>query len=67
MLLPNRIHLAQESREVAVHVAGYVAKRFLKSHACCKSHLTGTISESNLGHAYIIFTFTIEVALPMDI
>ena len=52
-VLPNRIQLTQESREVAVHVAGYVAKRFLKSHACCKSHLTGIISESNPDHAYI--------------
>ena len=52
-VLPNRIQLTQESREVAVHVAGCVAKSILKSHACCKSHLTGIILESNPDRAYI--------------
>ena len=49
----DRIQLNQETREVAVHVAGYAAKEFSTSHKCCESVLTGEASESNPDHGYI--------------
>ena len=50
MLLPD-------SREVAVHIAGYTAKRHLKktkSSSCCKMYITGSIDIENPDHEYLI-------------
>ena len=50
MLLPG-------SREVAVHIAGYTAKKYLKkskSSSCCKMHITGSIDIENVDHEYLI-------------
>ena len=38
--------LSPDSREVAVHIAGYTAKKYLekiKSSSCCKMNVTGSI------------------------
>ena len=49
--------LSPDSREVAVHIAGYTAKRYLKkikSSSCCKMHITGSIDIENPDHEYLI-------------
>ena len=52
--------LSPDSREVAVHIAGYTAKKFLKSVTkksrvyCCKIHITGCIDLENPDHEYLI-------------
>ena len=46
-----------DSREVAVHIAGYIAKRYLKkfnSSTCCKMHIMGSIDIANPHHEYLI-------------
>ena len=52
-LCPDRLKLDQGSREVAVTIAGYAAKKFLKSNACCTTDMTGDSSETNPDHVYI--------------
>ena len=44
-----------ESRKVAVHIAGYIAKKLLaqRKYLCCKNYLIGVLSESNPDHDYI--------------
>ena len=50
----DNMKLSTDSREVAVHISGYIAKKFIKKkHACCKDHLTGKLSEDNEDHNYI--------------
>ena len=42
----NSLMLSSDSRDVAVHIAGYTAKKHLKkikSSFCCKMHITGSI------------------------
>ena len=49
--------LSPGSREVAVHIASYTAKRCLKkikSISCCKTHITGSIEIENPNHEYLI-------------
>ena len=54
-ILPDSVKLSSDSREVAVHVAGYIAKKLKEKegYACCSAHLTGMISDDNEDHAYI--------------
>ena len=50
MLLPD-------NREVAVHIAGYIAKKYLKkivSSSCYKMHITGSVGIKNPDHEYLI-------------
>ena len=49
--------LSPDSREVAVHVEGYTAKKYLKkikSSYCYKMHFTGLIDIENPDHEYLI-------------
>ena len=53
----DTLMLSPDSREVAVHIAGYTAKRYLKiikSSSCCKIHIMGSIDIENPGHEYLI-------------
>ena len=53
----DTLMLSPDSREVAVHIAGYTAKRYLKkikSSSCCKMHITGSIDIENPDHEYLI-------------
>ena len=57
----DTLMLSPDSREVAVHIAGYTAKKFLKSvtkkiesSCCCKIHITGCIDLENPDHEYLI-------------
>ena len=49
----DNMELSQASREVAVHVAGYVGKQIVKKYSCCQTHVVGVFSTSNPDHAYI--------------
>lgn len=63
----DNIILSQDTREVAVHIAGYIAKKFIeRGHACCKAHLTGTVSEDNEDHAYIRILSRGGLTIPSD-
>ena len=49
--------MLSDSKEVAVHIAGYTAKRYLnkmKSSSCCNMHITGSIGIENPDHEYLI-------------
>ena len=53
----DTLMLSPDSREVAVHIAGYTAKKYLKkikSSSCCKMHITGSIDIENPDHEYLI-------------
>ena len=53
----DTLMLWSDTREVAVHIAGYTAKRYLKkikSSSCCKMHITGSIDIENPDHEYLI-------------
>ena len=53
----DTLMLSPDTREVAVHIAGYTAKRYLKkikSSSCCKMHITGSIDIENLDQEYLI-------------
>ena len=57
----DTLMLSPDSREVAVHIAGYTAKKFLKSVTkkiessfCCKINITGCIDLENTDHEYLI-------------
>ena len=53
----DTLMLSPDSREVAVHIAGYTAKRYskkIKSSSCCKMHITGSIDIENPDHEYLI-------------
>ena len=53
----DTLMLSSDSREVAVHIAGYTAKKYLKkikSSFCCKMHITGSIDMENPDHKYLI-------------
>ena len=54
-ILSDSVKLLPDSREVAVHIAGYIAKKLKekKAYACCKAHLTGKMSDENEDHAYV--------------
>ena len=49
--------ISPDSREVAIHIAGFTAKKYLKkikSSSCCKMHITGSIDMENPDHEYLI-------------
>ena len=49
--------ISPDSREVAIHIAGFTAKKHLKkikSSSCCKMHITGSIDMENPDHEYLI-------------
>ena len=49
----DTLMLSPDSREVAVHIAGYTAKKYLKkikSSSCCKMHIMGSIDMENPDH-----------------
>ena len=49
--------LSPDRSEVAVHIAGYTAKKYLKkikSSSCCKMHITVSIDMENPNHEYVI-------------
>ena len=49
--------LSPDISEVAVHIAGYTAKIYLKkikSSSCCKMHITVSIDMENPNHEYVI-------------
>ena len=53
----DTLMLSPDSREVAAHIAGYTAKKYLekiKSSSCCKMHITGSIDIRNPDHEYLI-------------
>ena len=53
----DTLMLSSDSREVAVHIAGYTAKKYLKkikSSFCCKMHITGSTDMENPDHEYLI-------------
>ena len=53
----DTLMLSPGSREVAVHIASYTAKKYLKkskSSSCCKMHITGSIDIENVDHEYLI-------------
>ena len=53
----DTLMLSPDTREVAVHIAGYTAKRYLKkikSSSCCKMHITGSMDIENPDHEYLI-------------
>ena len=53
----DTLMLSPNSREVAVHIADYTAKKYLKkikSSSCCKMHITGSIDMENPDHEYLI-------------
>ena len=57
----DTLMLSPDSREVAVHIAGYTTKKFLKSVTkkigssyCCKIHITGCIDLENPDYEYLI-------------
>ena len=48
--------LSPDSREIAVHIAGYIAKKYLKkikSSSCCKIHITGSVDMANPDIEYL--------------
>ena len=51
----DTLQLSSDSREVAVCVAGYIAKKLKekKGFACCKNFFVGRLSNENDDHAYI--------------
>ena len=51
----DSLDLSQASREVAVHVAGYIARKVSKPKRfpCCREYVVGEYSESNPDHSYI--------------
>ena len=53
----NTLMLLPHSREVAVHIAGYTGKKYLKkikSSSCCKMHIMGSVHIKNPDHEYLI-------------
>ena len=49
--------ISPDRREVAIHIAGFTAKKHLKkikSSSCCKMHITGSIDMQNPDHEYLI-------------
>ena len=56
-IFPENVKLSSDSREVAVQIAGYIAKKFTKKekkkYSCCKEQLTGKLSDDNEDHSYI--------------
>ena len=54
-LVIDRMQLDAETRKVAVHVAGYVAKKFVDQtkYKCCVSYLTGELDKTNPDHDYV--------------
>ena len=54
-LLIDRMQLDAESRKIAVHVAGFVAKNLKENdkYSCCVKHLTGELRDDNPDHDYI--------------
>ena len=49
--------LSSDRSEVAAHIAGYTANKYLKkikSSSCCKMHITGSIDMENPNHEYLI-------------
>jgi len=51
----DRIQLDAETRKIAVHVAGHVAKRIReqKKYQCCVEHVVGDMTLDNPDHDYI--------------
>ena len=63
----DTLMLSPDSREVAVHIAGYTAKKYLKkikSSSCCKMHITGSIDMGNPDHEYLIILNRGGVTIP---
>ena len=53
----DTLMLPPDSREIAVHLTGYTAKKYLKkikSSSCCKRHIMGSIDMENPNHEYLI-------------
>ena len=50
------VKLSADTREVAAQIAGYIAKKLKKkkSHACCREHLIGKMTDWNDDHSYIV-------------
>ena len=52
----DAMQLKPDSRKVAVHIAGYIAKKFIqqkKYSSCCSKSFVGVISAQNPDHSYI--------------
>ena len=53
----DTLMLSPDSREVAVHIADYTAKKYLKkikSSSCYKMHITSSVDVENPDHEYLI-------------
>ena len=52
----DTLMLSPVTREVAVRIAGYTAKKYLKkikSSSCCKMHIMGSIDMESPDHEYL--------------
>ena len=51
----DRMQLDAETRKVAVHVAGYIAKKLVDQtkYRCCVNYLTGELDKNNPDHDYV--------------
>ena len=55
-ILLYTLMFSPDSREVAVHIAGYTAKKCLKrikGSLCCKMHIMGSIDMENPDYEYL--------------
>ena len=51
---PELLSLSDNSREVAVHIAGYIVKKLKKRLGnCCKEHLSGNLVPENSDFSYV--------------
>ena len=51
---PEHLSPSDDSREVAVHIAGYIAKKLKEWLGnCCKEHLSGNLVPENSDFSYL--------------
>ena len=62
---PEYLSLSDESREVAVHIAGYIAKKLIKRLGnCCKEHLSENLVPGNSDFSYLRILLRGQLTIP---